>query len=526
MRTKPLWVGIITLAQVAHGATWYVDDDRPDDTGVATNWATAKHTIQAAVDLAGDGDTVLVAAGAYLHGGRIEPGYALFNRVYIDEGVTVRGVDGWTVTGIIGGPGTRGVCFDHNDAVLDGFTITIGGTLSAGDYIHDRCGGGAWASDAPGATIKNCYISVNTAAAAGGGVYYGNVEDSTIVDNTSASQGGGADGANLVRCTLMGNSSGFGPGGGAMFSTLTGCDVYTNSAASGGGIYGGSATNCTIRNNHATSGSGGGAYEAILARCHVRNNSSQADGGGIHNSICTDSLITGNIAHGDGSDGGGASGGTLTGCTVYGNRAAFNGGTSAFPVENSIIYGNQATVQWPNAGFSPLYNSCAPIILQDMGGNTTANPMFANATLGDFSLQTNSPCINTGGNGFVTTDKDLPGRPRVVFGTVDMGAYERVHSPTDYDGDGMDNQAESAADTDPGDPDSRLAIVDCIPTNGVTVTWIGGQQARQVVEVRQDLASSTEQWAPVYTNQPVTPITNTLTRLADHNATAVRVRID
>jgi hypothetical protein len=39
-------------------------------------------------------------------------------------------------------------------------------------------------------------------------------------------------------------------------------------------------------------------------------------------------------------------------------------------------------------------------------------------------LQANSPCINAGNNGYVVSATDLDGNPRIVGGTVDVGAYE------------------------------------------------------------------------------------------------------
>jgi hypothetical protein len=57
-------------------------------------------------------------------------------------------------------------------------------------------------------------------------------------------------------------------------------------------------------------------------------------------------------------------------------------------------------------------------------GNITNDPLFVNYAGGNLRLQSNSPCINSGNNAYVVGSTDLDGRPRIVGGTVDMGAYE------------------------------------------------------------------------------------------------------
>jgi hypothetical protein len=55
--------------------------------------------------------------------------------------------------------------------------------------------------------------------------------------------------------------------------------------------------------------------------------------------------------------------------------------------------------------------------------------LFAGLSNGSFRLQTNSSCINAGNNASVILTNDLDGNPRIVGGTMDIGAYE-YQTPT------------------------------------------------------------------------------------------------
>ena len=70
-------------------------------------------------------------------------------------------------------------------------------------------------------------------------------------------------------------------------------------------------------------------------------------------------------------------------------------------------------------------NYCCTTPLPGSGtGNFTNEPLFVNLPGGDPRLQMGSPCINAGNNAYAVGTTDLDGDPRIVGGTVDVGAYE------------------------------------------------------------------------------------------------------
>ena len=185
---KTMWIRIpatfilflcaLGVARDAWGSTLYVSATSGNDMNDGSTWALAKQTLQAGVDAATAGDTVLVTNGVYDTGGVIYPsGTVLTNRVAIHKPITVRSINGPFVTIIEGAKdplttngnaAVRGV-YLADGATLAGFTITNGATrYSGGD--DESYGGGIWCQSA-NAVISNCAFTGNSAGD-GGGVYW------------------------------------------------------------------------------------------------------------------------------------------------------------------------------------------------------------------------------------------------------------------------------------------------------------------------------------------------------------------
>ena len=362
----------------------YVDASRPDDTGAGTNWATAKRTIQAGVDAVSTTGTVWVTNGVYDAGGAVTPGYALTNRVCITNAIVLQSVNGPAVTVIKGAAGSngsndvdsiRGVFMDGGCA-LNGFTVTNGYTMASGNTDYDRSGGGVWMTT--NCTASNLIVRGNSARRGGGVCVEGAgaaLNNSTVSDNLAMdSVGGGGillySGASVNNCTLNGNSSG-GDGGGALLfdgGTLNNCLVSENTA-----------------NTESASIGGGGVYiylDGIVNNCTVSSNTANGDGDGIY--------------------------------------------MDSGEVNNSIVW--EANNAIYNDFGSPVRYTCASDgVTHGTDGCITNDPLFVDAPGGDYRLSQPSPCFNTGDNIYAPTNvspNDLAGIPRIIDGTVDMGAYE------------------------------------------------------------------------------------------------------
>ena len=198
-------------------------------------------TIQAGIDAAGAGDTVVVADGTYTGVGNRDINFG-------GKAITVVSENGPSgcVIDCLGSESYphRGFYFRNNEgsgSVVDGFTIINGYT---GMMLPDDNGkgGGIYCYSAD-PTIKNCIIKNNFAVTDGGGIA---CSDSTsrivnclIVDNSANGAGGGLyctvqSSIEVINCTISGNQS-VNKGGGfccrsGSNSTLTNSILWNNAA--------------------------------------------------------------------------------------------------------------------------------------------------------------------------------------------------------------------------------------------------------------------------------------------------------
>ncbi len=404
------------------------------------DWGGAATNIQEAIDVVNVGGQVRVAAGHYT---LPAPGLRLARPVAVvaDEG------PGATL--LQAPAGQRVATLTHEDARLEGFTITGGFTNQ---------GGGVYLTG--GATLRGCIVSNNTATAAGGGLYLLNlahVEQCEVVDNRT--QGSGID------------------GGGAYIAQS------------------GMIKNTRFRNNTAAD-DGGGLYSnngGLITHCVFTDNRASDKGGGIFlsgSSVAANCLVVGNQA-GTGvvSGGGGVSclnGGTFEYCTVVSNRATgsgrggglFNqGGGRSF---NTIYWGNTASLApeyHSTNGVDHAFAYCLTQPLPTGAGNRDTAPAFADALAGNYRLMAGSTGIDAGTNRLAGMP-DLDGVPRPLDGDTDgivqadMGAYEFMHPTADSDGDGFPDAAEWIAGTSLLDAADYFAIREYVhDPEGMRLGW-------------------------------------------------------
>lgn len=242
----------VTL-QAIFDATFYADAGRPDDTGDGFTWATAKRTLQAAVDLAFDGETVLAAPGVYTEGTRVTPDEAgvtgyLLNRVVITNDITLRSRDGAasatirgafdTATDPVNGLGPNAVrCVYMSKGTLEGFTLAGGATDGFDLQTQNNCGGGLYVPRYVNTPLAvGCVVS-NNASVRGGGAFCGTLKRCVVRNNYALSNGAGLRETFAHNCLIANNRGLDASSPVVAYGRLFNCTVADNNQRAGDNVY-------------------------------------------------------------------------------------------------------------------------------------------------------------------------------------------------------------------------------------------------------------------------------------------------
>ena len=420
-------------------------------------------TIQAGIDAAANGDTVLVAPGTYNE-----------NIDFMGKAITVTSSGGAAATIIDGGSNGPAVTFKSGEtaaAVISGFTIQHGGELG-------------WVTTIGDYGIGNIYVLNSSPTILNNTITLGNcwgIETSwsaATIENNTISQTQDPDGD----CSF---------GGGAAIIVWGGINGYNANGINSGVILGNTIEN-NVESGLEDAGGNGGAGIAVwggaplIKNNIIRNNASPGGSGGAINFVNSrGTVIAQNLIYGNSAGcGGGAIATDGDGLYVFNNTIVDNVGAADAgfsecasiaqiypspdtygtdnPSEvfiNNIIAGSTSypavNCSWfeaPSLSTQPtfenniLYNAGGPffgsycIDVSQQDNNIAADPQFVNQSENNYHLQSTSPAIDSGQNSVLQTfmtqtgttwTTDFDGNPRVQNATgkgciIDMGAYE-VH---------------------------------------------------------------------------------------------------
>ncbi len=394
MRILVLVVSLVPAVFACAGATITVDDDGPADF----------NNIQAAINDASDGDTIIVCPGTYSgpETGDIE---------FLGKAVTVRSTDPNNQQVVMDTVVGSRFYFRHGEdanSVLDGLTVT-------GQYDALCC-------QASSPTIRRCTFK-KSGPDRGGGMTNSSGSSPVVIgcsfDECHRGDFGGIvfnshSDTRFVDCRFTGDQS--------TYAGAAVCNEDSNSTF----------LRCTFSRNTAAYRGGGAIYNkdsnSLIVACVFRDNSGEGGALGSWRS----SVTAINCLFADNPGGAGVlwqrqSTATLKNCTLSGNSGGTAGGIycsdSSAEIENCVLWGNKA----PQVAGETFVITHSDVQGGWPGeGNIDADPSFPQSSQGAFRLGPNSPCINAGDNSAVPADvlTDLQGYPRISDANVDMGCYE------------------------------------------------------------------------------------------------------
>ena len=384
-----------TASDPTAGADWYVAEFG-NDANDGQSWATARRTIQTAIDAAATDDLVLVAPGRYYAGtatSSVQPGTGMTSipvALYLNKKITVRSVTGWADT-IVDARGTSGSVRIRNAEVC-----ATGALLAGFSLINGSNGGiktplsGVLVSFG---TLSNCLFNVKGTRASQVFKLINNARAFDIVMGPMACINTGGEGDVIVSLENTSVMDGF---------------VMTNQ------YYGATSLNSfilmtgdsTLR-NALIAGNRLGQYASTAWKPILGMGGTSTK---LENGTIADNFV--NAADG----------------------AVQISGTKSI-VTNCIVYGNANTTgvnpDFHNAAnLTKVYTTCSRSLVAGERGNITTNPQFADSGASDYSLRVVSKCVDAGGAPLEAGDPnggrtDVAGNPRLAGAAVDLGCYEQ-----------------------------------------------------------------------------------------------------
>jgi len=396
-----VWALVLAFAVGAGGAsarTWNVHEDGSGDAP----------TIQAAIDSAAAGDTVLVSPGVYTAIEIDQTGS--FSAVDMKSGVALVSSGGpeVTVIEVTSEEVTRGATVVNCNpfTLIEGFTFTGGDAFSGAGILIDKSS----------LTVRNNII-FDAYGGSGGGMLIENAAAPLIVGNVFDSNIAccGVGGAMVVRYgaepeivdNLFVGNTGFGGGAVAIDGAggLVEGNLFTGNSGTDGGALALYNSDATIRGNRFEgneSGTSGGAVAfffggtPLFEENLVIDNTGGGTGGGVLIEFASPVLRSNTIVGNHSSTGGGITIRGIVSPVIESNIVAFNIGTDAIVCDEPLasptfacnnVFGNEGE----------RYG----VFCDDQtgtAGNVSVDPLFCG---GGYELQECSPMIDGAGCGLV-----------------------------------------------------------------------------------------------------------------------------
>ena len=375
-------------------STWHVSPSGNDNNS-GTSWDQAFATLGHALQVAKDGDEIVLAQGIYQENGLSIPK---------SKQLIIRGTNPSDPNVV------ENTVIDGNGQIIfwavsyakptefRGITFKNGNSAN-GDF------GGVIKLDHSGLIFKDCIFKDNQGVNAAAVWVF-------------------ASDAKFIRCVFQNNHvSGI---GGAIYArygsaTYENCRFTGNSATEGGAIYNRQTSptisSCWFENNSALQGSGGAMVNFYSSHSKITNtvfwNNRAKRGGAIFNGMSSNPQ--------------------MTNCTFINNQQADQYQCTLYnelshpKVYNSIIWnaqtnGNQICNTW---------QSSTTVVNSDIQGGydgegvINEDPLFVDMESGDFHINEDSPCIDTGTRTAPNLpETDIDSEPRVCGQNVDMGVDE------------------------------------------------------------------------------------------------------